>query len=443
MIYCHRQTEDADIYFVANPAPAAVEARCTFRVDGKQPEFWDPETGRIEPAAVWEQTKDGTRVLIRLEWKGALFVVFRRGTAGRGGVVRASRNGQAVVSLRGPSNAAPAVVVKHAVYGALRTGSPIRDVTSVVRRYAREGRRWFPVHDVYPATPGSADVLRVEYLWNGQSYTSEARNGELFYFAPSHVWKPPILDIGVSAKGKLRVTAFQAGRYRLDGASGGGVAIQVPLLPKPLEIPGPWVVNFAPGWGAPPEVVFAKLISWTDHPDSGVRYFSGTAVYHGSFVVPARFRGPERRVFLDLGNVEVIAQVALNGRNMGVLWKPPFRLDVTSWLRTGGNKLNIAVTNLWINRMIGDQYLPEGSDRNPNGTLKMWPQWLLEGKPIPTGRYSFTTNPLWHKDDPLVPSGLIGPVRLIVARTVLVGGDVDWVGPLPRACPGQVEGPRY
>ncbi|MBN2579089.1 MAG: hypothetical protein JXB10_08870, partial [Pirellulales bacterium] len=73
----------------------------------------------------------------------------------------------------------------------------------------------------------------------------------------------------------------------------------------------------------------------------------------------------------------------------------------------------VKVVNLWINRMIGDEFLPEDSDRNPDGTLKSWPKWVLEGKSSPTGRYTFTTWRLWHKDDPLQPSGLLGPVRIV------------------------------
>ena len=171
-----------------------------------------------------------------------------------------------------------------------------------------------------------------------------------------------------------------------------------------------------PAWGAPAHVKLEKLISLSEHPDTGVKYYSGPAVYRMHFPAPAEMPTPNRRLFLDLGRVEVMADVKLNGKPLGLLWKPPFRLDVTDAVRPGDNELEIRVVNLWINRMIGDEQLPEDSARNPDGTLKAWPQWLQQGKPSPTGRLTFTSWRLWKKSDPLQPSGLIGPVKLRVRQ---------------------------
>jgi hypothetical protein len=91
-----------------------------------------------------------------------------------------------------------------------------------------------------------------------------------------------------------------------------------------------------------------------------------------------------------------------------------------SIVRPGSNDLEIKVTNLWPNRMIGDELLPEDSDRNEDGTLKSWPQWLLDGKPSPMGRYTFTTWRLWSKDDSLQQSGLLGPALLQVGKEIRV-----------------------
>jgi len=118
------------------------------------------------------------------------------------------------------------------------------------------------------------------------------------------------------------------------------------------------------------------------------------------------------RLDLDLGDVQVMARVKLNGKDLGTLWKPPFRVNITDVAKIGDNELEIQVVNLWPNRLIGDEQLPEDSERNANGTLKAWPQWLLDGQPSPTGRLTFTSWRLWKKDDALLPSGLLGPVML-------------------------------
>jgi Glycosyl hydrolases family 2, sugar binding domain len=171
-------------------------------------------------------------------------------------------------------------------------------------------------------------------------------------------------------------------------------------------------VRFAPDGGAPESVTFEKLIDWTKHTEPGVKYFSGTATYQKTLTVPGDWLGPNKRVYLDLGKVAVMAQVRVNGKELLPLWKPPFVLDITDAARPGENSLEVAVVNLWVNRMIGDEQLPEDSERNPDGTLKRWPQWLEAGQPSPTGRYTFTSWRLWKKESPLQESGLIGPVTL-------------------------------
>jgi len=189
-------------------------------------------------------------------------------------------------------------------------------------------------------------------------------------------------------------------------------------LPAPLELGGPWEVQFAPNLGAPPAATFGRLLSWTARPEAGIKYFSGAATYFKTIQLPPGMLSESRRLFLDLGRVEVMARVNLNGKDLGLLWKPPFRLDITDALSSGENKLELRVINLWPNRMIGDEQLPEDSDRNPNGTLKAWPQWLQEGKPSPAGRITFTSWRLWKKTDALLDSGLLGPVTISAAEQI-------------------------
>ena len=176
------------------------------------------------------------------------------------------------------------------------------------------------------------------------------------------------------------------------------------------EITGAWQVAFDPKWGGPARTEFPTLGDWTKHADDGIRHYSGTATYRKSFrwtggVVPA---GPS--VWLNLGKVKNLARVNLNGRDLGIVWKPPFRVDATAALRAGENELEVVVANLWVNRLIGDEKKP--ADMEWQGTLpKAWPVWLTDPKqPRTSGRLTFETFPHWQADEPLLPSGLLGPV---------------------------------
>jgi len=146
-----------------------------------------------------------------------------------------------------------------------------------------------------------------------------------------------------------------------------------------------WTVQFQPGRGAPSGTLPARLGSFTDSQDPGTRYFSGTATYTRTLSVPSLARG--RRMVLDLGDVREIAEVVVNGRTLRTLWMPPYRLDVTDALRRGRNTLSVKVTNLWVNRLIGDA--------QPNAV-----------------KITTTYLPTYRPDAPLRPSGLIGPVLL-------------------------------
>jgi len=185
----------------------------------------------------------------------------------------------------------------------------------------------------------------------------------------------------------------------------------VAALPAPLEIAGPWSVEFEPKWGGPAKVTFEKLEDWSKRPEDGIKYYSGAATYRTTF--QSKIENSRAKIYLDLGKVAVMAEVRLNGKDLGILWKPPYRMDVTDAIKDGENMLEVKVVNLWINRQIGDELLPEDSERKDDGTLKKWPQWLLDGKPSPTGRFTFTSWRLWKKDSPLQESGLLGPVTVV------------------------------
>ena len=232
------------------------------------------------------------------------------------------------------------------------------------------------------------------------------------------VAQPPAAEVISERKTRAALLVWRPGQYEVHRASGKAQSAQVLSLPEGMELTGPWEVEFQQDHGSAQHVTFDQLGDWAQHTNPLVKYFSGTAVYRKSFALPGKLFGNHQRLYLDLGNVAVMARVILNGADLGTLWKPPYRLEVTRALRPGNNQLELKVVNLWINRMIGDEQLPEDSERNTDGTLKQWPAWLQEDQPSPTGRFTFTTWRLWKKDSPLQPSGLLGPARILVAKEI-------------------------
>jgi hypothetical protein len=152
---------------------------------------------------------------------------------------------------------------------------------------------------------------------------------------------------------------------------------------------GPWDVSFEENRGAPAKATLGTLTDWSKNSDEGVKYFSGTATYTKTMLADSAWFQPQSALWLDLGDVKNLADVSVNGKSLGVLWKAPFRIDITKELKAGTNTLEVKVTNLWVNRMIGD--------RQPNAQRQ----------------YTFTSPTFYKADSPLLPSGLIGPVRII------------------------------
>jgi hypothetical protein len=162
-------------------------------------------------------------------------------------------------------------------------------------------------------------------------------------------------------------------------------------IPKAPEteastIEGPWSVSFDKGPCAPEPTRFDHLQSWSDSADPRLKYFSGTATYRTTIQAPAG----KRPVWIDVGAVKNLAEVTLNGKSLGIVWKPPFRVDATTALKPGENALAIKVTDLWVNRLIGD--LQPGAAK------------CAFADPMPA---------MYQAASPLIPAGLLGPVRLI------------------------------
>lgn len=251
LVFEHRRLAGTDIYFVANPSDTAIDATAAFRVTGRDVEFWNAQTGAIDPAPYADDGRT-TRVPLKLAAGDALFVVFR--------------------------------------------GHP--------------------------------------------------RMAKRVLSSPSE--------------------------HSLS------------------SLDGDWSVAFTPGWGAPRRIDMRHLQSWTASRVPGIRYYSGTATYHKQAAVKPEWLTGRRRIVLDLGAVGHIAAVTINGRRAGIVWRAPYRIDVTDEVKPGVNRIAIEVANTWVDRIVGD--LQPGAHRYTRTTA---------------------STDLFRPDTPLPPSGLLGPVRLI------------------------------
>ena len=200
-----------------------------------------------------------------------------------------------------------------------------------------------------------------------------------------------------------------------------------PLVDLPGEqtsvspVAGDWSLTFPVDWyvgGRTTREIVTPLVDWTTLSDPDLKYFSGTAIYRRKMSCRRPMAGS--RSIIDLGDVKNFADVTVNGNTFRTLWKPPFRVDVTDVLRDGYNEVEVRVTNLWPNRIIGDDFKPEDCAFELDKPimqrrLNAWPKFILDGEESPSGKYTFTTWKHWTKDDRPLPSGLLGPVFL---RTV-------------------------
>ena len=387
--WIHRRAEGTDWYFVASPDEKARQVDVSFRVAGRRPELWNPETGetRTVPYAV----RDGvTTARIVFGPCGSWFVVFR---------APGEATPPAALPPVPPSATPADFALVKAVYGVFdNPAHPPADVLPQLAACVRDGRLrydriWHNDFRIRDPAPDRVKTLRVTYRVRGEEKVALARE-----------------------HGVLEIPEADTSLLDLPGEQ---VAV------KPVS--GPWDLDFPVDWytggGTVRRTTLSAPADWTTLADPDLKYFSGTATYRRTLAVARPAQG--MRLILDLGDVKHFADVTVNGRAFPTLWKPPFRVDITDALGAGDApstvELEVRVTNLWPNRIIGDDFKPEDStfgrgkplmERHLNG----WPAFIREGRPSPSGKVTFATWKHWTKDDAPLPSGLLGPVVLRVIR---------------------------
>jgi hypothetical protein len=199
-----------------------------------------------------------------------------------------------------------------------------------------------------------------------------------------------VFSTGVSGLVAPGLIASAPGNYTTVDSQGARRTFVAPPASSETSIPMSWTLSFPPGWGAPASVPVDRFASWTESQDPGIRYFSGMATYHATFRIPSGLIASGRQLWLDLGQVREIATVRVNGHAAGTFWRAPYAARIDPFVKTGDNTIEIEVSNLWPNRLIGD--------RQPGATQK----------------FTHTNIHTYTRDSPLLPSGILQPVTLSV-----------------------------
>lgn len=383
--WIHRRSGDREIYFVANPKEHPVVAEMEFRVKDKVPQWWDPESGGMQRVARYETTHQGTCVKIPLARGQSGFVIFQSEIAPRESIVSINRNGKII----GDSIEMPAIAIVRAQYGP--PGDPARtiDAKGLLEKLIGQGNLAFEVGKLaQPVDPayGVLKTLRVNLTVDGKSVDwSGVDTDRLNLLELADLSEPPSSIRGTESPDGFVLRSKEGGEFHVKSASGKQAVCKLPAAARsPLQ--GPWVVQFPGKWGAPEQIRMEKLGSMSDSEIEGVRHFSGICIYQTSFSHEAdKAGGVWKRYWLELGRLEVMAEVSLNGQTVGTVWNRPARIEITRALKPGRNELVVRVANSWRNRMIGDSALPEDK------------------------RFTWSSYQPFKPETPLPASGWIGP----------------------------------
>jgi hypothetical protein len=455
--WIHRKIGNDDVYFIANQRRSSELIFADFRGGNREPGFWDPVTGSIDKAKIFTNTENRTLVPLMLYDYGSTFVVLRDG---------ASKKTQELKHFE----------TSREVYPNIRNSftisfwaKPESSVMLSINNFMDGQKPWTDCYTIYPS-PGEKlygqghATCGIAVGRNGVAVWEHAKDQPVFSFAaPAEIssWTHVALTyndgvpsvyingelLAQGPKSNFTVHPGIGHVYLSEGASfyNGDMTTpelhETPLTPdrlKPLAVKqgtphvttnvaaqfSKWTVKFPENHGAPSSVIMDKLIPLNEHPDPGVRYFSGTCTYSATFTfMPSRNR-PGLPFFLGLGSVEVIADVSLNGKSLGIFWTRPYIVDITDQVTDGVNELVVKVTTLWVNRLIGDEQVTEPYKYSPaggagfaalsSGGIAELPEWYRNNQPKPNdGHVAFATWKHYQKNSPLVQSGLIGPIMLL------------------------------
>lgn len=414
--YLHRRARHADIYFVTNQRSRLDRVNCVFRTVGRQPYLWRPESGEIEPAGIWTETEDGrTQVSLQLGPEESVFVVF---------VVFAETKSQAPHALayvppkRGQTaslSKSESVKIIRAAYGPFNGEDRRRvDVTRQLQQLIDQGNGAVVVgnHLAKDPAPGVMKRLRVSYERNGKPQHRVVEEGGTLHLGTSS--PPPVFEPSSRLAvddGAVHLRTFISGEHEIALSNGNSVRMST-ATPSPLEIEGPWALSLQSPDEPLRSIDLPELVSLSEHRDDAVKYFAGTAEYRCRFHVSKEQVGADKIHQLDLGDVQVLARVVLNGHDLGTLWRAPYSVEVTDALVAGPNELVVRVTTTWPNRLIGNDRRAARPAKRRGPSFRSLPMDdLISGK-LPDATSTYSTWRHWLASDSLHPAGLIGPVHI-------------------------------
>ncbi|WP_159951682.1 glycosyl hydrolase [Polaribacter septentrionalilitoris] len=258
---------------------------------------------------------------------------------------------------------------------------------------------------------GDKTTLKITYKTDGEERTMFIPKGQILKLS-----KDTSKQDLVYTEDIVQWITPNAGKITYTKASGETKTIEVNSIPKLIDLSNNWKVEFPSASKENIYEKFEELISWSNHKNKNIQHFSGTATYTKEFVLSDDVLQSDKSLELDLGSVAVIAEVIVNGKKVVTLWKAPFRVNIDDFVKKGKNTLEVKVTNLWPNRLIGDEKLKLDYPRKGK-RAKPLPDWLKDKTERQSKRTTFVSWNHYKKNDELSISGLLGPVKIISSIT--------------------------
>lgn len=450
--FIHRQVGTDDVYFIANHRRRPEQLTITCGIADKVPTLWNAETGEMARPVAYRRKNGMTQLNLNLSECGSIFVVFRsvenkEATSGEIKEVAPiatclhTHQGDKVFDAESTlrSTFSLSLWAKPETFavggrGFLLYPAKTRDNRASVgismgqngiRVYERHGSKNLSVLEYMQPIEGWTHVV----LSYQQGLPTLYLNGKLVARGKASSYDClPAIDVPQEEEqyvGSFEGDQTQTEVYDYVLSESEIEDLYRKGLPVPRTIGTPWQdlsqvwkVEF-PSWSkAPSEITLPHLESLHKHSDFNVSHFSGTATYRKMITLSASQMRKMRnkRILLELGRVENMAEVKVNNSDSVLLWKAPFSLDITKFLHVGKNELTIKVTNLYPNRLIGDEHLPEKYEYDQYGRLRHFPDWYQKGEYNQRERVLFSPWKHYHANDPLLEAGLLGPVKLSIVE---------------------------